>query len=152
MNDEIYATLLRFHREVFLPDLERLFAPRLRKHDDWDAALRSRVFNGQLQGLEVEHYLLRLTVERFEAELEGAVYQPLDDTRPAVREHLEALASLSIEERLDRLQIEHTDLSRRVAALEPRITPASRRIYNPLSNLADLRKRMSALLAASANQ
>jgi len=148
MSDEIYDTLLRFHREVFLPDLRRVVQEQP-KHDDFDQRIKATIFNGQLQGLEVEHYLLASTVERLEAEQEGIVYpwRTFNETRAAVRNHLEGLANHSLQERLHRLQVDHSDLSRRVAALEPRLDPASRRIYDPQSNLAELGERMSTLLA-----
>lgn len=105
MADELYAVLTRFHREVVVPDIERIVDERI-------APLRREMLDGfghiyaQLDRLETEYQALKAGVRRLEEKVESL------EKRVA-----------SIETKLDRMALrsELMELKERVLEIEHRI-------------------------------
>jgi predicted nucleic acid-binding Zn-ribbon protein len=110
--DDIIPILTKFHREVVLPDIQRIVGEseqRLRNeiHDAFDALAQ------RLDRLETEYQMLVAGLKRVEESLDG-----VEARLAKVEGRLGA-----IEQRLDRvaLKAEVQDLKARVEALERRI-------------------------------
>lgn len=72
MNDELWSTLLRFHREITLPDIDRIVAGRINSVRDELAAFKRETHANfdavwkRFDRLESEYHSLASAVKRLE--------------------------------------------------------------------------------------
>ncbi len=130
MSQEFVAALAQFHREVLLPDIQRIVT-------ESEGRLRDEMhglFDGlahRLERLETEYHMLVAGVRRIEERLDR-VEQRLD----GVEQRLDGVEQRldKVDERLDRmeqrmaLRTEVQDLKSRVAALESQIRELESRL------------------------
>jgi chromosome segregation ATPase len=129
MSDELVSVLARFHREVVLPDIERVVA---------------RLVNPRFDEIDGHFGAIYQRFERLESE-----YQALKAGMIRVEERLDR-----IEQRLEGLEAEHRDLVAAVHRLDERLSRVEKRIDDLVdpnwhavmrSELQNLRARLDGL-------
>jgi predicted nucleic acid-binding Zn-ribbon protein len=129
MNDEMFLVLTRFHREVFLPDFQRILDDAVEK-----SARSLRKEKSEYYGLKSWASYLDERLARVETEVQsmnGADIAYVESELQFVRSHLRALEMLvtDIEKKIERLATESelieirqqiVKLNDRISALETR--------------------------------
>ena len=140
MSEELVSVLARFHREVVLPDIERVVAERVAglvnpRFDAIDGHFDS-VYH-RLERLETENAAITAGLGRLEERLRG----------------IEGRLG-EVEQRLDTLEAEHRDLVATVRRLDERLSRveklveelvAAQRDYATRSEVQELRARLDGL-------
>jgi chromosome segregation ATPase len=152
MSDEplTLGVLAKFHREVIVPDVERIVSDavsgserRLTDHIErlWDALLGTR------ERLETEYILIKSGIARVEGQLDG-IDEHLDrmDERLGTldAEHTDLVASvLRLEERLSRIERQLDDLQKRSVGLEGRFDDLKARLDALRDQILAVEKRLA---------
>jgi archaellum component FlaC len=91
--EDLWQTLTRFHREIAVPELERIVDSRITPFRDETNSQLDAIWK-ELHDLKQEYYAITAGLKRLETKVEGIIARELDELKERVAALEQRLTSL----------------------------------------------------------